>query len=60
MDTSSWIETEMDVDGATLSHVVIGSNQSAGIHCLGSCTIEDVWFEVRSLRIAESNQTDTS
>ncbi|KAF5327662.1 hypothetical protein D9619_004863 [Psilocybe cf. subviscida] len=32
-------------DGATLSHVVIGPNQSEGVHCLGSCTLDHVYFE---------------
>ncbi|KAK7058572.1 hypothetical protein VNI00_002208 [Paramarasmius palmivorus] len=32
-------------EGASLSKVVIGKDQAEGIHCLGSCTISDVWFE---------------
>ncbi|KAH8831890.1 pectate lyase C [Flagelloscypha sp. PMI_526] len=32
-------------EGATLSRVVIGADQAEGIHCLGSCTLEHVWFE---------------
>ncbi|KAF9011332.1 pectate lyase C [Cyathus striatus] len=32
-------------DGATLSRVVIGKNQAEGIHCLGSCTLDHVYFE---------------
>ncbi|KAF9446763.1 polysaccharide lyase family 3 protein [Macrolepiota fuliginosa MF-IS2] len=32
-------------DGATLSRVVIGANQSEGVHCLGSCTLDHVYFE---------------
>ncbi|KAH8826096.1 pectate lyase C [Flagelloscypha sp. PMI_526] len=32
-------------EGATLSRVVIGADQSEGIHCLGSCTLDHVWFE---------------
>ncbi|KAJ3540465.1 hypothetical protein NMY22_g4284 [Coprinellus aureogranulatus] len=32
-------------EGATISRVVIGANQSEGIHCLGSCTIDHVFFE---------------
>ncbi|KAL1667952.1 polysaccharide lyase family 3 protein [Schizophyllum commune] len=32
-------------DGASISKVVIGADQGEGIHCLGSCTITDVWFE---------------
>ncbi|SJL05107.1 related to Probable pectate lyase D [Armillaria ostoyae] len=32
-------------EGASLSNVVIGADQSEGIHCLGSCTLTNVWFE---------------
>jgi pectate lyase len=32
-------------DGATLKDVVIGSKQSEGVHCLGQCTLINVWFE---------------
>lgn len=32
-------------DGATLRNVVIGANQKEGVHCLGSCNLEFVWFE---------------
>ncbi|KAI0075202.1 polysaccharide lyase family 3 protein [Panus rudis PR-1116 ss-1] len=32
-------------DGATVQNVVIGANQAEGIHCLGSCTLKNVWFE---------------
>ncbi|KAG9123942.1 hypothetical protein FRC07_013425 [Ceratobasidium sp. 392] len=31
--------------GATIKNVVIGANQAEGIHCLGPCTIQNVWFE---------------
>ncbi|KAK1234105.1 hypothetical protein PQX77_002697 [Marasmius sp. AFHP31] len=31
--------------GATLQNVVIGADQSEGVHCLGSCTLNNVWFE---------------
>ncbi|KAF7533821.1 hypothetical protein G7Z17_g13458 [Cylindrodendrum hubeiense] len=31
-------------DGATLSNVLIGPNNGEGVHCLGSCTINNVWF----------------
>lgn len=31
--------------GATLQNVVIGANQAEGVHCLGSCTLRNVWFE---------------
>ncbi|KAF8659057.1 hypothetical protein AX16_001929 [Volvariella volvacea WC 439] len=32
-------------EGATLSRVVIGKNQAEGVHCLGSCTLDHVFFE---------------
>ncbi|KAF5327590.1 hypothetical protein D9619_004329 [Psilocybe cf. subviscida] len=32
-------------EGATLNRVVIGANQAEGIHCLGSCTLNYVYFE---------------
>ncbi|QRV81229.1 pectate lyase [Ceratobasidium sp. AG-Ba] len=31
--------------GATLQNVVIGANQAEGVHCLGPCTLKNVWFE---------------
>ncbi|KAJ3236600.1 hypothetical protein HDU78_004515 [Chytriomyces hyalinus] len=32
-------------DGATVKNVIIGVDQIEGIHCLGSCTIQNVWWE---------------
>ena len=32
-------------DGASISNVIIGPNQAEGIHCLGSCSITNVWFQ---------------
>lgn len=32
-------------EGSTLSRVVIGKDQAEGIHCLGSCTLDHVYFE---------------
>ncbi|KAL1688308.1 polysaccharide lyase family 3 protein [Schizophyllum commune] len=32
-------------EGASLSNVVIGADQAEGVHCLGSCTLTNVWFE---------------
>ncbi|KAJ7599111.1 pectate lyase C, partial [Mycena floridula] len=32
-------------EGGTLSHVVIGANQAEGVHCIGSCTLDHVYFE---------------
>ncbi|SPO38392.1 related to pectate lyase [Pseudozyma flocculosa] len=31
--------------GASLSNVIIGAPAADGIHCLGSCTLTNVWFE---------------
>ncbi|MEV7437799.1 pectate lyase [Streptomyces griseoviridis] len=31
--------------GATLKNVIIGSPAADGIHCLGSCTLQNVWWE---------------
>lgn len=31
-------------DGATLKNVIIGKDQIEGVHCLGACTIENVWW----------------
>jgi hypothetical protein len=32
-------------DGAHLKNVIIGTPAADGIHCLGSCTLENVWWE---------------
>jgi hypothetical protein len=31
-------------DGASISNVIIGANSLEGVHCLGSCTLTNVWF----------------
>ncbi|GKU01652.1 pectate lyase [Fusarium langsethiae] len=31
-------------DGATLRNVIIGPGQAEGVHCKGTCTLENVWF----------------
>ncbi|CAM5597364.1 pectate lyase [Streptomyces atroolivaceus] len=31
-------------DGATLKNVVLGSPAADGVHCSGSCTLENVWW----------------
>lgn len=31
-------------DGATLKNAIIGADQIEGVHCSGSCTIENVWW----------------
>lgn len=30
--------------GATLSNVIIGPNNGEGVHCLGTCTLNNVWW----------------
>jgi len=32
-------------DGATLKNVILGAPAADGVHCLGSCTLENVWWE---------------
>ena len=32
-------------DGGSLSNVIIGADQIEGVHCLGACTITNVWWE---------------
>ncbi|KAI9930240.1 hypothetical protein ASPWEDRAFT_23962 [Aspergillus wentii DTO 134E9] len=32
-------------EGGTLKNAIIGSDQIEGVHCQGSCTIENVWWE---------------
>ncbi|KAG8677073.1 hypothetical protein FPOAC1_003084 [Fusarium poae] len=32
-------------EGATLRNVIIGPGQAEGVHCKGTCTLENVWFE---------------
>ncbi|KAF1950906.1 pectate lyase [Byssothecium circinans] len=31
-------------DGATLSNVIIGPDNGEGVHCLGTCTLNNVWW----------------
>ncbi|KAK0725008.1 pectate lyase [Lasiosphaeris hirsuta] len=31
-------------DGATLSNVILGPNNGEGIHCKGSCTLNNIWW----------------
>ena len=31
-------------NGATLSNVIIGASQAEGVHCKGTCTLNNVWF----------------
>ncbi|MFF5763100.1 pectate lyase [Streptomyces tanashiensis] len=32
-------------DGAVLKNVIIGTPAADGVHCLGSCTLQNVWWE---------------
>ncbi|KAH6985678.1 pectate lyase-domain-containing protein [Ilyonectria sp. MPI-CAGE-AT-0026] len=32
-------------DGATLKNVIIGAGQAEGVHCQGTCTLINVWWE---------------
>ncbi|MFI7701233.1 pectate lyase [Nonomuraea sp. NPDC049480] len=32
-------------DGATLQNVVIGAPAADGVHCMGTCTLKNVWWE---------------
>lgn len=32
-------------DGATIKNVILGAPAGDGIHCLGTCTIQNVWWE---------------
>ncbi|KUL20527.1 pectate lyase [Streptomyces regalis] len=32
-------------DGATLKNVVLGAPAADGVHCLGSCTLQNVWWQ---------------
>jgi len=31
-------------NGATLSNVIIGPGQAEGVHCKGTCTLNNVWW----------------
>ncbi|WP_188193344.1 pectate lyase [Nonomuraea sp. SYSU D8015] len=32
-------------DGATLQNVIIGAPAADGVHCMGTCTLKNVWWE---------------
>ncbi|CAL3965558.1 unnamed protein product, partial [Diplocarpon coronariae] len=32
-------------NGGTLSNVIIGPNQIEGVHCMGACTLKNVWWK---------------
>lgn len=32
-------------DGAVLKNVILGTGAGDGVHCLGTCTLENVWWE---------------
>ncbi len=51
-------------NGATLKNVVIGSPAADGVHCLGTCTLQNVWWEdvgedAATLKGSSSSQTMT-
>ncbi|KKK14378.1 hypothetical protein ARAM_000090 [Aspergillus rambellii] len=39
-DAVFWVQ-----NGGTLKNAIIGADQLEGVHCMGSCTIENVWWE---------------
>lgn len=39
-DAVFWVE-----NGGTLKNAIIGPDQLEGVHCMGACTIENVWWE---------------
>jgi hypothetical protein len=47
-------------DGATLKNVIIGTNAGDGIHCTGTCTLENVWWEDVGEDAATLKGTSTS
>ncbi len=51
-------------DGATVSNVIIGSPAADGIHCRGTCTLRNVWWEdvgedAATFKSTRANQTMT-
>ncbi|KAF2853629.1 polysaccharide lyase family 3 protein [Plenodomus tracheiphilus IPT5] len=44
LDTGSDNAVFILQDGASISNVIIGANSLEGVHCLGSCTLTNVWF----------------
>lgn len=50
--------------GGTLKNVIIGADQSEGVHCLGPCTIQNVWWEAvcegesQTLRVVKGRNAD--
>ncbi|KAL1601584.1 hypothetical protein SLS60_006499 [Paraconiothyrium brasiliense] len=50
--------------GGTLKNVIIGANQKEGVHCQGSCTLENVWWEAVcedafTIKVQEADATTT-
>ncbi|OLN85670.1 putative pectate lyase D 3 [Colletotrichum chlorophyti] len=50
--------------GAKLSNVIIGPNQIEGIHCMGGCTLENVWWsavceDAFTIKKQEAGETTT-
>lgn len=51
-------------NGAVLKNVIIGSPAADGVHCLGTCTLQNVWWEdvgedAATLKGSSSSQTMT-
>ncbi|KAL6708880.1 hypothetical protein ACN47E_002287 [Coniothyrium glycines] len=44
LDTGSENAVFLLQDGASISNVIIGADSLEGVHCLGSCTLTNVWF----------------
>ncbi|WP_306322496.1 MULTISPECIES: pectate lyase [unclassified Streptomyces] len=47
-------------DGAVLKNVIIGSPAADGVHCAGSCTLQNVWWEDVGEDAATFKGTSTS
>lgn len=43
-DTGSESAVFILQNGASISNVIIGGNALEGVHCLGACTLTNVWF----------------
>lgn len=50
-------------NGASLSNVIIGPNQIEGVHCMGACSLENVWWSAvceDAFTIKEQDDGDTT
>ncbi|CAL3966742.1 unnamed protein product, partial [Diplocarpon coronariae] len=43
-DTGSASAVFILAPGASISNVIIGADALEGVHCLGACTLSNVWF----------------